>query len=131
MTRVTSTDVAGPDNPLTFTELPTDAYVTKCQGMLPNGMQCTKPGKYLASNGFQYCTSHSLQLQAGLITAPLNPIPGTGTVEFQAVKTQKVTINEPDGQTITITESGSAVTPNEGEVTNEQSASTASSNTSS
>jgi len=89
MSRVTSTTVEGPNNPLTFTALSTTDRVTMCQAMLPSRMQCTKPGKFLASNGYQYCGSHALQIQAGLTSAPLNPIPGTGTV----VSTRKSSSN--------------------------------------
>jgi len=88
MTRITSTSVEGPNHPLTFRELTNTDRIGMCQALLPNKMQCTKPGKFLASNNLQYCGSHILQLNAGLIDAPLNPIPAGTPNEGEKINEQ-------------------------------------------
>jgi|ERR1700733_1027014 len=78
--------------------------ITKCQGWLPNKMQCTRSGEYLGSNGLQYCRAHMLHVQAGIQVAPIAAIAGTGTVQAQPVPAELFEIKTPQGETITINE---------------------------
>lgn len=61
-------------------------YIGRCQGWLPNRMQCTKAASWEgfdSEGGFQgqYCTVHKLHLESGIHQAPVRAIPNTGTVQ--------------------------------------------------
>lgn len=92
---------------LTFTPINKNApgaIITRCQGWLPNRMQCTRSGEFQASNGLQYCGAHMRHLQAGIQVAPVSAIFGTGTVQSQPVPPELFQIKTPQGETITINE---------------------------
>lgn len=58
-----------------FEAIPVDdgsVYITKCQALLPNGMQCVKAGAFTMTEGpqvgAQFCRQHTQMLNAGLNT---------------------------------------------------------------
>ena len=66
--------------------------ITKCQGLLPNKMQCTQAATWAAvdSNGVdvpfgQYCNKHKVHIAAGIHSAPVMPIANTGTVQYMPI----------------------------------------------
>lgn len=70
-------------------------FIGRCQGMLPNKMQCTKAAanKVTSTDSDpevkpheeQLCEMHTKIRLARLTTAPILEIPNTGTVQAQAI----------------------------------------------
>jgi hypothetical protein len=72
-----------------YEELKPGDYISRCNNMLANKMQCVKPGSFKVldgdgkETGFQLCKRCKVLQEAGFGHSPIMPINETGTVEAQ------------------------------------------------